>query len=91
MLRTLALRPVIGSALLLASFALAATDGPLTVFPSEEQAQQHCPRETVVWLNLPTHIYHFKGMRWYGQTRNGAYVCDKEADKAGNRATINGQ
>jgi hypothetical protein len=63
----------------------------LTLFSTEEQAQQHCPSDLVVWLNLPTHIYHWKGMRWYGNTNNGAYVCKKEADENGNRGTLNGQ
>jgi hypothetical protein len=42
---------------------------PLTEFPSEQQAQWHWPTDTVVWLNLPTGIYHFKGERWYGCTK----------------------
>jgi hypothetical protein len=67
------------------------TVAALTLFPTEDQAQQHCPSDVVVWLNLPTHIYHGKGMRWYGNTNNGAYVCKKEADENGNRGTRNGQ
>jgi hypothetical protein len=64
---------------------------PLAAFPSEQQAQQHCPADTVVWVNLPSGIYHFKGERWYGNTKSGAYVCQREADHAGDRATRNGQ
>jgi hypothetical protein len=64
---------------------------PPAEFPSEQQAHQHCPGDTVVWLNLPTGIYHFKGERWYGRTRSGAYVCETEADQAGDRVTRNGQ
>ena len=60
-------------------------------FPTEQQARAHCPNDVVVWLNLPTGIYHFKGERWYGRTNNGAFVCRKEADQAGDRATRNGQ
>jgi hypothetical protein len=60
-------------------------------FQFEAEAKQHCPTDTVVWLNIPTHIYHFKGMRWYGNTKGGAYVCRKEADAEGDRATRNGQ
>ncbi len=60
-------------------------------FQFEAQAKQHCPDDTVVWLNIPTHIYHLKGMRWYGNTKSGAYVCRKEADAEGDRATRNGQ
>ena len=65
--------------------------GPLANFPTEQQAQQHCPRETVVWLNLPSSVYHFRGQRWFGTTKNGAYVCRGEADRAGMRATRNAQ
>jgi hypothetical protein len=63
----------------------------LQLFQTQAAAQQHCPADTVVWANLPTRIYHFEGMRWYGNTKNGAYVCESEADKAGYRATRNGQ
>jgi hypothetical protein len=64
---------------------------PLATFPNEQQAQQHCPADTVVWVNLPSGVYHFKGERWYGNTRSGGYVCQREADHAGDRATRNGQ
>jgi hypothetical protein len=64
---------------------------PPALFASEDAAQAHCPRDTVVWLNMPTGIYHYKGERWYGRTRHGAYVCEKEAIAAGDRATENGQ
>lgn len=65
--------------------------GSLTLYRTEQQAQKHCPKDTVVWLNLPSGIYHFKGQRWYGNTNNGDYVCEQEADQAGDRATRNGQ
>jgi hypothetical protein len=78
-------------ATLITGSAFAAVSAPLTLYSSEEQSQQHCPSDVVVWLNLPTHIYHWKGMRWYGNTKNGAYVCKKEADENGNRGTRNGQ
>jgi hypothetical protein len=77
------LLPGVGSAL--------SPTAPLTNFPTETQAQQHCPADTVVWLNLPTGIYHFKGQRWYANTNSGAYVCRGEADRGGMRATRNGQ
>jgi hypothetical protein len=59
-------------------------------FPTESSAQNHCPKDTVVWLNLPTMIWHYKGQRWYAHTKNGAYVCMKEAAAVGARATRNG-
>ncbi len=64
---------------------------PVTIFSTEEQAQAHCPADTVVWLNLPSGIYHFKGERWYRHTKHGGFVCKAEADGRGDRATRNGQ
>src|SRR3984885_15777494 len=63
------------------------TAGSLLLFASESAAQRHCPRDQVVWLNTNSGIYHEKGMRWYGNTKAGAYVCRKEADAAGDRDT----
>jgi hypothetical protein len=63
----------------------------LLQFPTEQSAQAHCPKDTVVWLNLPTMIWHYKGQHWYGRTKNGAYVCAKEAAATGARATRNGE
>jgi len=70
---------------------LATAASAQTTFNSERAAKQHCPGDAVVWLNLPTGIYHLKGERWYGATKRGAYVCQKEADRAGDRETRNGQ
>src|ERR1700736_6267909 len=69
----------------------AVTVGYVQLFSTESAAQAHCPRDVVVWLNTNSGIYHEKGMRWYGNTKSGAYVCRKEADAAGDRDTRNGQ
>jgi hypothetical protein len=61
------------------------------VFSTESAAQAHCPKDVVVWLNIPSGIYHYKGERWYGRTKHGAYACEKDAIKAGDRASLNGQ
>jgi hypothetical protein len=61
------------------------------LFAAEDAAQAHCPRDIVVWLNVPSGIYHYQGERWYGRTKHGAYVCEKEAIAAGDRASENGQ
>ena len=60
-------------------------------FQSEQEAQKHCPADTVVWVNTATGVYHYKGQRWYGNTKHGAYECKKEADAEGDRPTRNGQ
>ena len=81
---------------LLTSLALMALPGvaiaaepkaPLANFPTAQEAQQHCPDDLVVWLDSPTRTYHYRGQRWYGSTKSGAYVCRNEANKAGMRAT----
>jgi hypothetical protein len=77
-------------ALLLGMPGIAVSAEPLPLFSSEQKAQQHCPSDIVVWLNLPSGIYHLKGQRWYGRTKNGAYVCKKEADEAGDRPSLKG-
>ena len=66
-------------------------EAAVALFPTEQSAQQHCPSDIVVWLNLPSGIYHLKGERWYGRTKNGAFLCEKEADQQGHRMTRNGQ
>jgi hypothetical protein len=60
-------------------------------FHSEQEAKQHCPNAAVVWVNTKTGIYPLKGERWYGATKDGAYVCRKEADAEGDRMARNGQ
>ena len=64
---------------------------PAPHFHSEQEARQHCPQDVVVWVNTQTGVYHLKGERWYGATKNGAYECRKEADAEGDRMTRNGQ
>lgn len=55
-------------------------------FKSEQAAQQHCPDDTVVWLNLRSGSVHSKGMQWYGKAHVGAYVCKRELAKEKNAA-----
>jgi hypothetical protein len=56
-------------------------------FADEASAKARCPADTVVWVNLPSKIYHFAGTRSYGTTKRGAYMCEKEAIGAENRAS----
>jgi hypothetical protein len=45
----------------------------------------------IVWINIASSIYYYKGDRWYGRTKRGAYACEREAINAGNRASLDGQ
>ncbi|HUS07637.1 MAG TPA: hypothetical protein VMZ52_15125, partial [Bryobacteraceae bacterium] len=37
----------------------------------------------MVWVNKDTKIFHRNGDRWYGKTKNGAYMPEADAIKAG--------
>jgi len=39
-----------------------------------------------VWVNLDTGIYHKSG-RWYGKTKNGKFMSEADAKKAGYKAS----
>ena len=43
-----------------------------------------------VWVNLDSKIYHYQGDRFYGKTKNGKYMTEKEAVQAGYRASKTG-
>jgi hypothetical protein len=54
-------------------------------FSTETLARTHCPADTVVWANLTSKIYHFASFKNYGTTKNGAYMCEKDATDQGLR------
>lgn len=83
----LALVVVLWPRLLLA----AATAAPPTNFPTQKEAEQHCPGDLVVWLDPASRIYYFRGQQRYGATKGGAYVCRDEAKGGGMRAAPGSQ
>jgi hypothetical protein len=58
-------------------------------FATEAQAKSRCSSDTVVWVNLTSKIYHFSGTKNYGNTKNGAYMCEGDTAAAGMRAAKN--
>ena len=52
-------------------------------FSTEGDARAHCGGDTVVWVNTRSHVYHFAGSKDYGQTKQGAFMCRADADRAG--------
>lgn len=63
---------------------------PLTIFRYQDQAQRHCPSDTVVWLDFAKRTYYSRGQRKYGQGFNGSYVCRSEARSGGYRRSLIG-
>jgi hypothetical protein len=70
--------------------APAAKAGSLSIYISEDQAQQHCPHDTIVWLNVTTRVYALKGQPVYGHGQKSAFACKAEADAAGARSALKG-
>jgi len=68
------------------SSATAAPSGA-NQFSAEAQARGRCPGATVVWVNTGSAIYHFAGAKNYGNTKEGAYMCEPDAKAAGDRAS----
>ena len=56
-------------------------------FQFEQQAQQHCPADAIVWVVASRGLYNSSSERWYGRTSNGTYACLGDAEKAGYRAS----
>jgi hypothetical protein len=69
--------------LVLSCVACGGSPTVLTAFRTEEQAQTHCPKDIVVWLDPQSGLYYFKGNGSYGRSNAGRYACRGEADAAG--------
>lgn len=52
-------------------------------------ASQGTPGPGMVWVNLDSGVYHYQNSRYYGKTKNGKYMSEADAEKAGYRAAKN--
>jgi hypothetical protein len=53
-------------------------------FKTAAEAAAHCPGDVVVWSTLSKgKSFHLAASRYYGNTKHGAYVCEKAAEAAG--------
>jgi len=69
----------------------AASAAPPTSYATEKEAEQRCSGDLVVWLDVPSRIYYFRGQQRYGATKDGGYVCRNEAKGARMRAAPGSQ
>jgi hypothetical protein len=57
-------------------------------YRTDAEAKGRCFGDIVVWVNLKSRIYHFAGTKNYGNTKEGAYMCEREAVAHGDRASM---
>jgi hypothetical protein len=53
--------------------------------PSAPTTAQQPPAKGMVWVNLSTKVFHRDGDRYYGNTKNGKFMTEADAVKAGYR------
>ncbi|MGB8495758.1 MAG: hypothetical protein WCE53_15265 [Candidatus Acidiferrum sp.] len=67
------------------SGAAAASPAP-TAKPAATQQTRPANSSGMVWVNTDSGIYHKPGTRYYGKTKQGKYMTEADAIKAGYRA-----
>src|ERR1700676_2987149 len=58
-----------------------------TAKTSSAQSTPPANSEGMVWVNTDSGIYHKPGTRYYGKTKQGKYMTEADAQKAGYRAS----
>jgi hypothetical protein len=57
---------------------------------SSSTVAQQPPVKGMVWVNTKTKVFHREGDRWYGKTKEGQFMTEADALKAGYREAKNG-
>lgn len=81
----------VGLAGLLPLAAVSAADAEDIRFPTRAAAEEHCPGQVVVWVDLETRIFYYRGQDRYGSTKSGAYLCERDVKGAGYRPNRTGR
>jgi hypothetical protein len=69
------------------SILLQSPSAPFLAHPRATSCAQGASerKEIKVWVNTNSGVYHCPGSRWYGATKEGKYMGECEAQKAGYR------
>jgi DNA uptake protein ComE-like DNA-binding protein len=51
---------------------------------------RQAPAKGMVWVNTATKVYHYEGDQWYGKTKEGKFMTEQDAIRAGYRASKEG-
>ena len=62
----------------------------LTPFRYPHQAQEHCPGDTVVWLDFKKGRYYLSNQKFFGRGLDGSYACLQEARRSLYRRSLLG-
>ena len=57
---------------------------------TETAPARQAPAKGMVWVNTATKVYHYEGDQWYGKTKEGKFMTEQDAIKAGYRASKEG-
>jgi len=79
-------RRLFATVLALCCAECARSPSTLIAFRTEQQAQEHCPNDAVVWVDPQTGAYYVKTSASYGRVGVGRYACRGEAEDAGMHA-----
>jgi hypothetical protein len=52
-------------------------------FTTVASATSHCGDDTVVWASTSSKALHLSTSKYFGKSKHGAYVCEKQAVAAG--------
>ena len=72
-------------ALFLALTLIGSPTGGLPVAPRTPTQQTQGNPDVKVWVNTRSGVYHCPGTQWYGKTKQGEYMTQKQAQEKGYR------
>lgn len=61
------------------------TVGDVKEAPPPSAAAKVPPQKGMVWVNTESGIFFHEGDRWYGKTKEGKFMTEADAKKAGYR------